>query len=155
MSGIPAVTKTVLVAVEGGKSEVGDKVVINDTAQTTYEVFTSFDYGYNDQDNLTRNVRGFETDSYAGSAGLEHRFTDWLVAGTAFTYLESDTRSAANLGSSVLDGQVYSVYATAFHGNTYLDVLYSYGDFDNDISRNTCSAAPPTVIPRARATISI
>lgn len=73
----------------------------------------------------------------ANSTGLEVRLTDWLVAGGAFTYLESDNRSTANLGSNDLDGQVYSIYATAFHGNAYLDVLYSYGDFENGISRNT------------------
>ena len=137
MAGIPAVTKSVVVAVEGGKSEIGDNVVIDDVAQTNYEVFSSFDYGYYDQDNLSRTFRGFQTDSYAGSARLEYRLTDWLVAGAAFTYLESDTRSTANLGSNDLDGQVYSIYTTAFHGNTYFDVLCSYGDFENDIAPNT------------------
>jgi len=137
MAGIPAMTKTVVVAVEGGKSPVGEKVVIEETPQTTYEVFTSFDYGYYDQDNLTRTYRGFESDTYAGSAVLEVCLTDWLVAGAAFTYLESNTTSTANLGSNGLEGNLLSGYLTAFHGNTYLDVLYSYGDFDNDISRNT------------------
>ena len=139
MVGVPVVTGSAVIAVEGGsgKNSVTDKVVIEEASQAKFEVFSSFDYGYYDQDNLTRNSRGFEVDSYAGSAGLEMRLTDWLVAGTAFTYLESNTNSTANLGSGDLNGEVYSVYATAFHGNTYLDVLYSYGDFDNDISRNT------------------
>jgi outer membrane autotransporter protein len=89
----------------------------------------------------------------ANSTGLEVRLTDWLVAGGAFTYLESDTRSTANLGSNDLDGQVYSIYATAFHGNAYLDVLYSYGDFENGISRKRCSDAPLTAIPKATRTM--
>ncbi len=139
MVGVPTVSGSAIVAVEGGsgKNAVTDKVVIEDVVETKFKAFTGFDYGYYDQDNLTRNTRGFETDSYAGSAGLEYRVTDWLVAGAAFTYLNSDTNSSANLGSSDLEGNLLSGYATAFHGNTYVDFLYSYGDFNNDISRNT------------------
>ncbi len=139
MVGVPAVTGSAVIAVEGGsgKNSVTDKVVIEDVVDTRFTAFTQFDYGFYDQDNLTRTFRGFESDSYAGSAGLEYSVTDWLNVGGAFTYLENDTRSTANLGTNDLDGEVYSVYATAFHGNSYLDVLYSYGDFDNDISRNT------------------
>ncbi len=138
MAGVPAVTKAVVVSVDGdGKNPVADKVVVEDFVQTKWTAYTSFDYGYYDQDNLSRTFRGFESDSYAGSAGLEYKLTPWLNLGGAFTYLENDTNLTSNLGSNDLDGQVYSIYTTAFHGNTFLDVLYSYGDFNNDISRNT------------------
>ncbi len=132
-------SKTVIVAATEGSSKnpVSEKVVIEDQPQTRFELFTEFDYGFYDQDNLTRTTSGFETDSYAGSAGLEYEVTPWLMAGAAFTYLQSDTDVTANLGNIDLEGHLLSGYFTAFHGNSYLDVLYSYGDFDDQITRNT------------------
>ena len=119
------------------KNPYDGKVVIGDDPETRFEVFTSFDYGYYDQDNISATSRAFNTDSYSGTAGFEHRLNSWLYAGAAFTYLNSDTDLTANLGSNDLEGEVYSTYFTAFQGNTYFDFLYSYGDFDNDIRRNT------------------
>lgn len=139
MAGIPSATGSAVIAVEGGsgKNSVTDKVVIDDVATTSFEMFTEFDYGFYDQDNLTKAVRGFRSDSYAGSFGLEYKVTDNLVLGTAYTYFWSDTEVAGNLGNIDLEGNLVSAYATAFFGDSYVDVLYSYGAFNNELVRNT------------------
>lgn len=121
----------------GGKEVFEDKVVIGEPAGKRWETFAEFDYGFYDQDTLTNLVRGFDSDIYAGSVGVEYRVFPWLHAGLALTKLESDTEISSNLGGIDMDGTVLSGYFTAFHKRTYLDVLYSYGAFDSDISRNT------------------
>lgn len=124
-------------ATSGGKETFEDKVVMGEPAGKRWETFAEFDYGFYDQDTLTNLVRGFDSDLYAGSVGVEYRVFPWLHAGLALTKLESDTEISSNLGGIDLDGTVLSGYFTAFHKRTYLDVLYSYGAFDSDISRNT------------------
>jgi len=106
-------------------------------AYNRFQVFSEFDYGFYDQDNLTELVRGFESDTYSGSVGAEFRVAPWLHIGGAFSYLESDTDIGSNYGNIDLDGTLISAYATTFYGNFYLDTLYSFGQFDNDIHRNT------------------
>lgn len=60
-----------------------------------------------------------------------------LDIGAAYTYADNNTDLNENLGTVDIEGNLYSVYATAFWDGKYLDVVYSYGDFENDISRNT------------------
>ena len=121
----------------GGKEAMDSKVVIGEPADNRFEVFSQFDYGFYDQDALSHLFQGFDSDSYAGSIGLEYRLLPWLNIGGAFTYLQSDTDLDANLGSIDLDGTLLSAYFTAFWRQFYLDVLYSYSNFDNETARNT------------------
>ncbi len=117
-----------------------DKVLYDDPAAHHFEIFSEFDYGYYDQDRLTKASRGFQVDSYAGSIGVEYRAKPWLTVGSAFTYARADAKLEAHLGSTDLEGHLLSAYATAFHGNSWLDLLYSYGDFEHEISRNTLTS---------------
>lgn len=122
-----------------GDKEVagGSKEVFESSNTLEWEVFTEADFGFYDQDNLNALVRGFETDTYAGSVGVEHRILDWLHIGAAVTRLESDTNLEGNLGGVDLSGTILSGYFTAFFDQIYFDALYSFGSLDNDVSRNT------------------
>ena len=106
-------------------------------AYNRFQAFSEFNYGFYDQDNLTDLVRGFQSDTYSGTVGAEFRVAPWLHIGGAFSYLESDTDLSSDYGNIDLDGTLISAYATTFYGNFYLDTLYSFGQFDNDIHRNT------------------
>jgi len=124
----------------GGKNVVDKGPIVDPGPQYTYnrfEAFSEFNYGFYEQDNLTELVRGFDSDTYSGSVGAEYRAFPWLHVGGAFSYLESDTNIGSNYGNIDLDGTLLSGYATAFYGDFYVDALYSYGQFDNDIRRNT------------------
>lgn len=137
---IPVVTKAVVaVPGAGGKDVVEEKGVVMPDAvpSTRYEVFTEFDYGFYDQDRLTRSTRGFETDSYVGTLGFEYQATDWLQVGLAWSHAWSQAELNSNLGGVEAEGDLATVYLTAFYGATYLDFLYSYGSFENDTNRNT------------------
>lgn len=76
-------------------------------------------------------------DSYAGTIGFEYRVNDWLQFGLAWSHVWSDAELNSHLGGIDVEGDMASLYFTAFHGNSWIDFLYSYGSFDNDTNRNT------------------
>ncbi len=128
----------------GDKSVLGGKVAFDDSVDSEWEVFTEVDYGFYDQDNLSAVARGFRSNSYAASVGVEHAFLPWLYVGGAVSRLQSDTELEANLGGTDLDGTLLSAYFTAFHENFYFDFLYSYGNYDNEVKRNTLLGSTAT-----------
>ncbi len=136
MAAQPFASAKAVVPVSSGKDVVDDSKVVFEPVKR-FEIFTAFDYGYYDQDTLTSNDLGFDVDSYTATAGVEYLITDWLAIGAAWSHLESDSELLNNLGGIDLEGHLLSGYLTAFHGNTWADVLYSYGNYDNDINRNT------------------
>ncbi len=141
MMGIPMVggAATVqIVEAGGGKAVIDDaKAVVETAPAKNWRMFVSGDFSAYDQDPLNQLINGFETTTYAGSVGFDYRFTPWLKGGLAWSRVWSDTNAAANLGSLDLEGNMVSVFTTATFGSSWADLLYSYGSFNNDISRNT------------------
>lgn len=106
-------------------------------AHRGFEVFTQFDYGNYNQSRLSDSVRGFETDTFAGTIGAELRPAPGVTAGLAWSYFDSSAKLDNNLGSVDVDGHVFSGYVGARHGGLWGDLLYSYGTMDVDTRRNT------------------
>jgi len=133
---------TITVPIGGmAKSPLDGKIVISDEAPSRFEVFTEFDYGYYDQDDLSAAARGFDSDTYGTTLGAEYRISERLNVGVSITHQMSDAELDGGLGSSDIDGQIYSLYFTSFRGSSFVDFLYSYGDFDNETTRNTLLGA--------------
>ncbi len=141
MMGIPMVggAATVqIVEAGGGKAVIDDaKAVVEMAPAKNWRMFVSGDFSAYDQDPLNKLINGFETTTYAGSIGFDYRLNQWLKAGLAWSYVQSDTNASANLGNLDLEGNMISVFTTATFGSSWADLLYSYGSFNNDISRNT------------------
>lgn len=135
----PFASATAVVAVPEGscKETIGGKAVIGENPYRRLETFTQFDYGAFDLDNLTDIARGFETDNYAGTLGMEYRLAPNLLVGGAFSHVWSDTEAVNDLGGIDLEGQMLSAYGTWMWHGCYFDALYSYGTFNNEIHRNT------------------
>lgn len=106
-------------------------------APKRWELYTVGDIGDVEQNALDVINRGYRNRTYAGSLGAEYFVSERLNVGTAFSYAESDTDFAENLGSADIEGQLGSVYATYFKDGAYLDALYSFGAFEHDLVRNT------------------
>ncbi|WP_421995369.1 esterase-like activity of phytase family protein [Roseococcus sp.] len=72
----------------------------------------------------------------AATAGMDYRFTPNLRAGLSVSYFDS---SASLWGGTRIDGTggAISPFITATHGNSYLDLQYSYVFGDWDIRRDT------------------
>ena len=106
-------------------------------AHRGFEVFTQFDYGNYNQSRLTDSIRGFETDTFAGTLGAELRPAPGVTAGLAWSYFDSSAKLDQNLGSVDVDGHLFSGYVGARHGGLWADLLYSYGTMDVETRRNT------------------
>ncbi len=145
MMGVPlmpvaggAATVNIVEAAPSGKTVIDDsKAVVETTPRYRWEMFAAGDFSFYDQDPLGDMMEGFDTDTYAGSVGVEYRPQDWLNLGLAWSYLQSDTNVSGNYGNIDLEGGLVSGYATALWKQYWADLLYSYGSFNNDISRNT------------------
>ena len=94
--------------------EDGGKAVVEAEPWKRWEMFAAGDFSFYDQDQLRDLMQGFDTDTYAGSVGVEYRAKEWLNLGLAWSYLQSDTNVSGNLGNIDLEGNVVSGYATAF-----------------------------------------
>ena len=145
MMGVPlmpiaggAATVHIVEAAPSGKTVIDDsKAVVEITPHSRWELFAAGDFSFYDQDQLSDLMEGFDTNSYAGSVGIEYRPKEWLNLGLAWSYLESDTTVSGNYGNIDLEGNLISAYATAFWKQYWADLLYSYGSFNSDINRNT------------------
>jgi uncharacterized protein YhjY with autotransporter beta-barrel domain len=145
MMGVPimpmaggAATVKIVEAAPSGKTVIDDsKAVVEIAPHNRWELFAAGDFSFYDQDQLSDLMEGFDTDTYAGSVGIEYRPKDWLNLGLAWSYLESDTNVSGNYGNIDLEGNLISSYATAFWRQYWADLLYSYGSFNSDINRNT------------------
>ena len=138
VSGAERTGATITVPIGGSaKAPLDGKIVINDEAPSRFEVFTEFDFGFYDQDDLSTVARGFDSDTFGSTLGAEYRIPDNLHAGVALTHQTSDADITGGLGSSDLEGQIFSTYFTTFRGDSFVDFLYSYGDFENEVTRNT------------------
>ena len=145
MMGVPlmpmaggAATVHVVEAVPSGKAVIDDgKAVVEAEPLKRWELFVAGDFSLYDQDQVSDVMQGFESESYAGSVGIEYRLKNWLNLGLAWSYLQSDTDVSGNYGNIDLEGNMMSGYATAFWRQYWADLLYSYGSFDSDINRNT------------------
>ncbi|NOX99842.1 MAG: autotransporter outer membrane beta-barrel domain-containing protein [Verrucomicrobia bacterium] len=132
-------TVHIVEAAPSGKVVIDDdsKVVVESKSQDRWQLFATGDFSFYDQNQLSDLMRGFDTDTYAGSVGIEYRVLNWLNLGLAWSYLESNSQVAGDLGNIDLEGNLISAYATAFWQQNWVDLLYSYGSLNSEINRNT------------------
>ncbi|RBP44248.1 uncharacterized protein YhjY with autotransporter beta-barrel domain [Roseimicrobium gellanilyticum] len=89
---------------------------------------------------------GFEAESWSGTLGAERRLAEDLVLGLAGTYLQTDGDFDSR-GAVDLDGFAISAYLSWTPGNFYVDTLYSFGSFEEDIHRRTGLGTTATAEP--------
>jgi uncharacterized protein YhjY with autotransporter beta-barrel domain len=127
-----------VVEAAGGKAVIEDaKAVVEAAPLKNWRLFASGDFSFYDQDPLGKLTTGFETDSYAGSLGIDYRVSESLKAGLAWSYVQSDTNGGDNVGDVDLEGNMVSAYATTYWRDNWFDLVYSYGSFNNETSRHT------------------
>ncbi|HFD12126.1 MAG TPA: autotransporter outer membrane beta-barrel domain-containing protein [Crenotrichaceae bacterium] len=103
---------------------------------------------YNTGDvNSSINQLGFDFDNWGGTLGVDYRVTDDLVAGAAFTYLNTDADLDSSAGNVESDSYTGTIYATYSHASGfYIDGAASYGAIDFDISRRIQYTLPTDVV---------
>ena len=133
-------TTIVTAAPVGTEGESSGKEIVEFDAPDEarhWEVFSTADFGSQEQDLLTEVFRGYESQTWAGSLGVEYRPNHWSAIGIAYSHLWTDAEADAGFGSAEMDGNLFSLYGTAFLGRSWIDLLYSFGDYETELRRRT------------------
>jgi len=89
-----------------------------------------------DRDSSSRES-GFNADSWGVTGGIDYVFSDKLIIGAAFGYVNSDTDIKAGGGKVDTDSYSYFAYWSIFPDeNWYVDAMAGYTDNDHDQTRN-------------------
>jgi outer membrane autotransporter protein len=80
--------------------------------------------------------RGFESDQWGFTGGVDYRFTNSIVAGLSFGYGKSKV-DFQPVGEGNLDSASWagSLYGSVSFGNFYVDGVFNYADGDYDTTR--------------------
>lgn len=100
-------------------------------------LWTGTDFGKVDLDDLGPNAVGVDSQSYTYSIGVEYAVSDAISLGVGWSHLWSDSILSRDLGSVDVEGDSAVIYATLFKNNLWADLLYSYGDNEAEVHRNT------------------
>lgn len=100
-----------------------------------WDVFSSIEYGSATLHSIS-NQAGLSVDSWAPSVGVGRRLGNGFNVGFALSYLESDQTYSGHLGSVKLSGPALSAYVSYVKKSLWTDLLYSWGTYDMDNSRN-------------------
>ncbi|WP_395741000.1 autotransporter-associated beta strand repeat-containing protein [Prosthecobacter sp.] len=106
-----------------------------------WEVFATVNYG-NVKLNPIRTQSGVQVDSWASGAGVERHFTRGLTVGFAASFLQSTQGYTGNAGSLYLEGPALSTYVSYVRGGLWNSLLYSFGTYQMDSTRNPGAPFP-------------
>ncbi len=106
-----------------------------------WEVFTTVNYG-NVKLSAVGTQAGVQTDAWAPSIGIQRHLSSGLALGFAASFLTSDQSYTGGLGSLHLEGPALSAYLTFVRKNFWNSLLYSFGTYELDSTRNPGFAFP-------------
>lgn len=98
--------------------------------------------GFGSVDSTSREV-GFDYHNIGVTAGADYRFTETLIAGAAFSYLNSEADLVSQLGEMTSNGYGLSLYGTYYVGAFYFDLLGGFTYRSYDSTRNIVYGPTP------------
>lgn len=98
-------------------------------------VFLNGNVNFGDRD--TTNEPGYDFTNTNITVGVDYRVTDNLALGVALGYLNSDADLSNNLGDIDIDGYAVSLYGNFVEDNFYTDAIFSFGNNNFEIARQT------------------
>jgi uncharacterized protein YhjY with autotransporter beta-barrel domain len=106
-----------------------------------WEVFTTVNYGNVNLRSIGAQA-GVQIDAWAPSIGIQRHLSRGLAVGFAASFLTSDQSYTGGLGSVQLEGPALSAYLTFVRKNFWNSLLYSFGTYELDSTRNPGFAFP-------------
>jgi outer membrane autotransporter protein len=107
-----------------------------------------------DRDSTSRES-GFNADNWGVTGGIDYVFSDKLIIGAAFGYVNADIDIKAGGGKVDTDSYSYFAYWSIFpNENWYVDAMAGYTDNDHDQTRSI-NYSIPTVGGAAGATTTV
>ncbi|MCB1275630.1 autotransporter outer membrane beta-barrel domain-containing protein [Prosthecobacter sp.] len=122
---------------DGPESPIGKRV----SRSRQWELFTTVNYGYLNL-NAMSGQAGVRVDSWAPGIGIERHLARGLTLGFAASFLSSHQSYGNGLGTLNLDGPALSAYVSYARRNFWGSLLYSFGTYDMDSTRNPGAGIP-------------
>ena len=109
-------------------------------------IFASGSLNFGNRD-TTENQTGFDFRALVLALGMDYRFTDQLVLGTAFSYVDNQSEDVGNSGSLDTRGYSLALYGTYYQSDQfYLDGIIDYGWNDYDQQRKVVYQLPDAAV---------
>jgi outer membrane lipase/esterase len=113
-----------------------NKAAAGDSNFDRLGIFINGNIGFGDR-RTTTNEAGYNQDTHGMTAGIDYRFTDHFVLGTAFSYNNSRTGYSNNLGKLETDNYSGALYGSFFMDNGFfIDGIFSGSHLDYASNRN-------------------
>ena len=109
-----------------------------------WEVFTTVNYG-NVKLSAIGGQAGVQVDSWAPGLGIERHLSRGLAVGVAVSFLHSEQGYTGGLGSVQLEGPALSAYVSFVRKNYWSSLLYSFGTYDLNSTRNPGAGFPQAI----------
>ncbi|MDQ5911040.1 MAG: hypothetical protein QG599_3137, partial [Pseudomonadota bacterium] len=107
-----------------------------EASRNAWGIFINGAIDFGDREGTDRQ-EGFEFKTRALTAGIDYRFTDQLVLGTALSYAVMDSDMDNEGGSLDATGYSLSLYGTYYRSDQfYVDGMINYGRYDYNQQRN-------------------
>lgn len=106
-----------------------------------WEAFATVNYG-NVKLSPTNSQAGVQVDAWAPGVGLQRHLSRSVTLGFAVSLLSSRQNYTGGLGSLNLEGPALSAYLAYARKNFWGSLLYSFGDYELDSSRNPGGGLP-------------
>ena len=106
-----------------------------------WEVFTTVNYG-NVKLSAVGTQAGVQVDSWAPGVGIQRHLSPGIALGFAVSFLTSEQGYTGGLGSLHMEGPALSAYLTFVRKNFWNSLLYSFGSYELDSTRNPGGAFP-------------
>ena len=85
----------------------------------------------------TKQEQGFDFDTKGMTLGLDYRFTDQFILGSALNYIKTQSALAGNNGNMDIDGYSLSLYGTRYTSHqSFIEAVASIGTNHYENSRN-------------------
>jgi outer membrane lipase/esterase len=98
-----------------------NKAAAGDSNFDRLGIFVNGNIGFGDR-RATTNDAGYNQDTHGATAGVDYRFTDHFLLGTAFSYNNSRTGYTGNLGTMENLGKLETdSYSGALYGSFFMD----------------------------------
>ncbi|SJM93312.1 Putative Outer membrane autotransporter barrel domain protein (modular protein) [Crenothrix polyspora] len=113
-----------------------NKAAAGDNSFDRLGIFVNGNIGFGDR-RTTVNEYGYNQDTHGATAGIDYRFTDHFLLGTAFSYNNTRTGYTNSLGSMDTDSFSGALYGSFFTDNGFfVDGIFSGSHLDYSSKRN-------------------
>lgn len=113
-----------------------NKAAAGDDSFDRLGIFVNGNIGFGDR-KTTSNEAGYNLDTHGTTIGIDYRFTDNFLLGTAFSYNNSNSRYRNKLGELESDSFSGAIYASFFtEEGFFVDGVFSGSHIDYDSRRH-------------------